>query len=73
MTKNMEHNVGSTDQSVRVLLGAVLGAVSLGVLVGAVPLPGVASPVLGIAAAVLLATGAMGTCGLYSALGISTN
>jgi hypothetical protein len=31
------------------------------------------SPVLGLAAVILLVTGVTGTCGLYSVLGIRTN
>lgn len=68
----MNRNVGSTDRLVRIALGAVLGAVSLAVLAGSVPLPTVLSPVLGVLALVLLVTGATSTCGLYSVLGVDT-
>jgi hypothetical protein len=69
----MEHNVGTTDRTVRLGAGAVAGAASLGILANAVPLPTIASPVLGVAALILLATGTLGTCGLYSILGVDTN
>ena len=69
----MKQNVGSLDKIVRVAIGAIAGAASLGMLAGAVPGSGLASLVLGVVAAVLLATGLLGTCGLYSVLGIRTN
>jgi hypothetical protein len=69
----MQYNVGSTDRSVRLLFGALAGAGSLGTLAGALPLPTAASPVLGVVALILLATGALGTCGLYSLLGVDTS
>ncbi|MFB6100303.1 MAG: DUF2892 domain-containing protein [Candidatus Nanohalobium sp.] len=76
----MEKNVGDTDGLVRMALGAVLGLVSLVVLaqdMGMVsellPLPAVASPILGVVALVLLATGYTGKCALYSALGVDTS
>jgi len=68
----MATNVGSTDQTVRVALGAIAGLLSLGILADAVPLPSVASPVLGVVALVLLVTGYTGFCGLYSVLGVDT-
>ncbi len=69
----MPRNVGSTDRFARVAVGAVAGAVSLAVLLEAVSLPSIASPVLGAVALTLLVTGLTGTCGLYSLLGVSTN
>lgn len=68
----MAKNVGSTDRTVRIALGALAGLLSLGVLASVVPLPAVASPVLGVGALVLLVTGSTGFCGLYSLLGVST-
>lgn len=68
----METNVGSTDKTVRMLVGAVAGSVSLAVLAGSVPLPGVASLVLGVVALLMLGTAFTSKCALYSALGIST-
>ena len=69
----MERNVGSTDALVRVLLGALLGIASLAILGGYVEAAAILSPVLGLAAVMLLATGLTNTCGLYSALGVRTN
>lgn len=69
----MEKNVGSTDKMVRIVLGAVLGLASMGILAGYVPAPEIASPVLGVLSIVLLATGYFGTCALYSALGVDTS
>lgn len=69
---SMETNVGSTDKLVRIVVGAIAGIVSLGVLAGAVPLPTVLSPVLGVGALILLVTGFTGFCGLYTLLGVDT-
>lgn len=69
----MSTNVGSTDRLARIAAGATAGTVALATLAGIGPLPGITSPVLGLAAIVLLVTGATGTCGLYSALGIDTS
>jgi len=68
----MERNVGSTNKTARVLLGALAGLVSLGVLADGVSLPGILAPVLGLASVLLLATGFTGFCGLYGLLGIDT-
>lgn len=68
----MRKNVGSVDKAVRIALGALAGAASLAILGGAVPGSGVASLLLGVVAIALLATGLLGTCGLYSLLGIGT-
>jgi hypothetical protein len=68
----MERNVGSLDQNVRIVVGALAGLLSLATLGGQVGLPDVAAPVLGIVAVVALVTGLSGTCGLYSVLGVST-
>jgi len=68
----MAKNVGGTDKLVRIALGAVLGLASLAILGNVVDAAPVLSPVLGVLALILLVTGATSTCGLYSALGIST-
>lgn len=72
----MEENVGDTDSIVRIVLGAVAGILSLGTLADVLPsslaLPEIASPILGVIAIALLATGFTSKCGLYSALGMST-
>lgn len=68
----MERNVGSTDQIARILFGALAGIVSLAILASAVSLPTVLSPVLGIAALILLGTGFSGFCGLYKLVGLNT-
>lgn len=69
----METNVGLMDQKVRIALGAVLGLISLGILfTNMIPLPEIASPVLGVVSLILLATGYFQKCALYSALGMNT-
>jgi hypothetical protein len=68
----MTQNVGATDGRVRIAVGATAGLVSLGVLAGAVPLPSLVSPVLGLAAVILIGTGLTGFCPLYSVLGMDT-
>ena len=68
----MEQNVGATDKRVRIGLGAIAGLISIGVLAGALPLPLLAAPVLGLGAVILLVTGLTGFCGLYSVLGMDT-
>lgn len=68
----MNKNVGSTDKMFRTLVGALAGVVSLATLAGAVPLPAVISPVLGVVAIMMLGTALTGTCGLYSVLGVDT-
>ncbi|GEM_PF-381615 len=69
---DMEKNVAGSDGLVRVLVGAVAGALSLGVLTQTVALPTLVSPVLGVLALMLLVTGTVNICPLYSALGIGT-
>jgi hypothetical protein len=69
----MKRNVGPTDRKVRLVAGAALGITSLGILLDLLPLPSVASPALGVVALILLATGASGTCGLYSLVGVNTD
>lgn len=68
----MAQNVGSMDRKLRTGAGAVAGLLSLAILADAVALPGIASPVLGVVAIMMLATAAMGTCGVYSLLGVDT-
>ncbi len=68
----MDRNVGSVDQVVRTVVGAVGGAASIGILAGIVSLPTVLSPVLGIVAAVMLTTAAVGTCPIYSMFGVDS-
>ncbi|RLM34770.1 DUF2892 domain-containing protein [Haloarcula sp. Atlit-120R] len=68
----MERNVGSTDKTARILIGALAGLLSLGILATAVPLPAILAPVLGFTSVLLLATGVTGFCGLYGLLGIDT-
>ena len=71
--KPMEQNVGQTDKLARIAIGALLGIASLAILGDYVSANEILSPILGVASLVLLATGATGTCGLYSALGIRTD
>lgn len=68
----VSQNVGSTDRQLRTALGGLAGIGSLVILAGAVSLPAVLSPVLGVIALVLLGTAATETCGLYSVLGVDT-
>lgn len=68
----MKQNVGAADKRVRTTLGAVFGTLSLATLAGAISLPSIAAPLLGIAAIAMLATAATGTCVLYSLIGVDT-
>jgi ABC-type transport system involved in multi-copper enzyme maturation permease subunit len=68
----MEKNVGATDKAVRIGVGALAGLVSLAILLGTLSLPPLLSPVLGVAAVVLLVTAFTGFCGLYAVLGVDT-
>ncbi|MFA1611854.1 YgaP family membrane protein [Halobellus rubicundus] len=68
----MEKNVGQTDSIVRIVVGALAGLVSLGILGSVVPGPGILSLVLGIVALLMLGTGLTGRCGVYSLVGIDT-
>ncbi len=75
----MEENVGDTDSLVRIVLGALLGLASLlilaqeqGMVNEIVSAPAIASPILGVMAIILLATGFSSKCALYSALGMDT-
>lgn len=68
----MEQNMGATDEQLRVGLGAVLGGSSLGILAGVIGLPTILSPLLGLIAVMMLVTGTVGTCPMYSLLGVDT-
>ena len=68
----MTQNVGKADSIVRIAFGALAGIVSLGILGGLVPAPVLLSPILGVVAIALVATGITGFCGLYSLVGIDT-
>jgi len=68
----MNQNVGSMDKRARTALGAVLGLASLATLAGAVSLPMVTAPVLGVASLIMLVTATVGTCPIYSLLGVDT-
>ncbi len=68
----MAQNIGQTDKYVRIVIGALAGVWSLGILANALPGPAILSPILGIVAAMLLGTAFTGFCGLYAALGIDT-
>jgi hypothetical protein len=63
----MQKNVGAPDRMVRIVLALVIG-----LLVATGQVTGTTAIVLGIVAAVLLATGVMSMCPLYSLLRIST-
>jgi len=68
----MENNVGSTDQAVRITIGALMGLSSIAILAGYLDVEELLSPVLGVLSVVLLATAYTGKCGLYNLLGINT-
>jgi hypothetical protein len=68
----METNVGSTDRLARIVLGAILGTLSLAILGNAISLPTVLSPILGALSLVMLITAATSKCGLYSLVGMNT-
>jgi hypothetical protein len=68
----MKENVGSTDGTVRMLVGAVAGLLSLGILASAVPLPAIASPVLGVVSILMIGTSLTGSCPVYTVLGVDT-
>jgi len=63
----MKKNLHSFDQVIRILLAVVLG-----VLIFSGTLTGFAGILLGIFAVVFLATGIVGFCPLYKAIGVST-
>ena len=59
-------NEGKTDRTIRIVLGVILLGLAL------FSLTGVAQIVAGVAGVIALVTGAIGFCGLYKILGIST-
>lgn len=68
----MNQNVGSIDQKLRTATGAVTGTAAIAILLGAVSLPAILAPVLGLVAVVMLATAATGSCPAYSLLGVDS-
>ncbi|MCJ7429306.1 MAG: DUF2892 domain-containing protein [Candidatus Nanohaloarchaeota archaeon QJJ-5] len=68
----METNVGELDKKVRISLGAVTGAVSLGMLTNYIGGTGVYAAVLGVISLIAFGTALSGTCGLYKILGVNT-
>ncbi|MCF2165323.1 DUF2892 domain-containing protein [Halobacterium salinarum] len=68
----MEHNVGPMDALARLFGGAVLGSAALATLAGYGGGPSALTPALGVGALLLLASGAMNTCGVYRVLGVDT-
>jgi hypothetical protein len=68
----MDVNVGATDKSVRTLIGAIAGVLSLAILAGQLPAPALASPVLGVVALIMLGTAATRSCPVYAVLGMNT-
>ena len=68
----MDVDVGATDKSVRTLIGAIAGVLSLAILAGQLAVPTLASPVLGVVALIMLGTAATRSCPVYSVLGMST-
>lgn len=68
----MNRNVGSTDKTLRTAVGAVSGAVSIGILAGIVSFPTLLSPVLGVLAIMMLVTAAVGTCPIYRLFGVDS-
>jgi hypothetical protein len=65
----MEENVGGTDRLARIVVGAVLGLISLGVLGNMVDAPMWVSPVFGILALALLGTAYTCKCKINDLLG----
>ena len=63
----MKNNVGNIDRIVRVVLGAILIAFALGLVA-----PGTGYNWLGWIGVIPLLTAAVGSCPLYSVLGLST-
>lgn len=74
----MNVNVGSTDRTVRIVLGAILVLAGIGGYAGLVPLAwiGIGQALAAVVAAVvgliLLATGLSRTCLIYQVFGVST-
>jgi hypothetical protein len=68
----MAQNVGATDSQIRTVAGALAGFGSLAVLEGALSLPTVVAPVLGLVAIMMLVTARVGTCPIYSVLSVNS-
>mgnify|MGYP002761106657 FL=1 len=68
----MDQNVGSGYQLFRTAAGATAGVASIATLAGAIPLPVVLSPVLGLVAIMMLTTAVVGMCPVYSLLGVDS-
>jgi len=68
----MNQNVGSSDGIFRTTIGATAGIASIAILAGAASLPTGLSPVLGLVAIMMLTTAAVGTCPVYSLLGVDS-
>jgi hypothetical protein len=68
----MNTNVGVTDKSVRTIVGAIAGVLSLAILAGQLSAPALASPVLGVVALMMLGTAATRSCPVYSVLRMIT-
>ena len=69
----MKCNVGTKDRYSRIGAGAILGLISLGILTSFIEVNQLLSPVLGVLAAALLATGYTGKCKMYELLGLDTS
>ncbi|WP_209487253.1 YgaP family membrane protein [Halorubrum alkaliphilum] len=68
----MNDNLGTADRKFRITVGAVTGGISIGTVLGTVPLPAAASPALGVIAVLLLMTGFVGNCPVYSLFGVNS-
>lgn len=68
----MEKNVGETDKLVRIIVGAVTGAGSLGMLTNYLGGTDVVAAVFGVVSLIAFFTALSGTCALYKVLGINT-
>ena len=66
MCPMLKPNEGKTDKMIRIVLGVILLGVAL------FSLSGIAQIVAGVVGVIALVTGAVGFCGLYKILGIST-
>lgn len=66
MCTMLKPNEGKTDRTIRVILGVILLGLAL------FSLTGIAQTVAIVAGLIALVTGAIGFCGLYKILGIST-
>ena len=69
----MEENVGGNDRLARIVVGAVLGLASLGILADLVPAQMILSPIFGVLALMLLATAYTKKCKCNELLGRDTS